>query len=55
MLETARELLETGDLGDVTFAAALDSLGQARLYGLITLIGYYRLLAVQMRVLRIGG
>ncbi|WP_431913957.1 carboxymuconolactone decarboxylase family protein [Nonomuraea jabiensis] len=55
VLETVRELLETGDLGDATFAAALESLDQARLYGLVTLVGYYRLLAVHMRVLRIDA
>ncbi|RBQ16871.1 carboxymuconolactone decarboxylase family protein [Spongiactinospora rosea] len=52
VLLAARELLTTGDLGDETFAAAVESLGEAGVFGLITLVGYYGLLAAQLRVLR---
>lgn len=51
VLETARELVRTGNLSDPGFAAARDVLGLTALYELITLVGYYRLLALQMRVL----
>ncbi|MEU7854047.1 hypothetical protein [Nonomuraea sp. NPDC049141] len=50
VLEAARELLRTGDLTDDTFAASIDALGQTRLYEVVTLVGYYRLLAAQLRV-----
>lgn len=53
VLDTARELLTTGDLGDGGFAAARDALGITVLYELITLVGYYRLLALQLRTLRV--
>ncbi|MBT2229231.1 carboxymuconolactone decarboxylase family protein [Nonomuraea sp. NEAU-A123] len=55
VLEAARELLRTGDLTDDTFAASIDVLGQTRLYEVVTLVGYYRLLAAQLRVLRVDG
>jgi len=50
-----RELLTTGDLTDAAFAHAREILGLTRLYELITLVGYYRLLAVQLRALRVPG
>ncbi|MEV6149913.1 hypothetical protein AB0L53_06180 [Nonomuraea sp. NPDC052129] len=55
VLEAARELLRTGDLTDDRFAASIGALGQTRLYEVITLVGYHRLLAAQLRVLRVDG
>lgn len=51
VLTATRELVRTGNLSDASFAQARDVLGMTALYELITLVGYYRLLALQMRVL----
>jgi len=53
VLTTTRELIATGDLTDESFAATDAALGLKRLYELVTLVGYYRLLADQLRLLRI--
>jgi 4-carboxymuconolactone decarboxylase len=50
--EVAVALLRDGDLGDELFAAAQAELGSALLAELITLVGYYELLATSMRVWR---
>ncbi len=47
------QLLITGDVGDDTWAGAVDALGEAGAVELTTLVGYYSLLAMQMRVLRV--
>jgi 4-carboxymuconolactone decarboxylase len=47
------QLLETGDVDDEGWAAAVDALGEAGAVELTTLVGYYSLLAMQMRVLRV--
>jgi 4-carboxymuconolactone decarboxylase len=48
-----RQLLATGDVDDGTWAAAVETLGEAGAVELTTLVGYYSLLAMQMRVLRV--
>ncbi|TCK20436.1 4-carboxymuconolactone decarboxylase [Pseudonocardia endophytica] len=53
-LVATRELLDTGDLDDDAWAAAHDVLGDAGLVELTTLVGYYGLLALQMRVFRVS-
>lgn len=53
VLATARELAASGDLTDDSFTAATGVLGLTRLYELVTLVGYYRLVADQLRVLRV--
>jgi len=50
VLTASRELVKTGDLTDATYATARDVLGMRALYEVITLVGYYKLLAVQMQV-----
>lgn len=52
-LVATRELLHTGDLDDDAWAAAHAVLGDAGLVELTTLVGYYELLARQMRVFRV--
>jgi 4-carboxymuconolactone decarboxylase len=47
------QLLERGDVGDDAWASAVGHLGEAGAVELTTLVGYYSLLAVQMRVLRV--
>ena len=51
VLRAARELVATGDVSDATYTATSETLGQTPLYELITLVGYYRLLALQLRTL----
>src|SRR5262245_16008915 len=52
-VETARALVMRGDLDDEEFARADAALGDARLVELTTLVGYYALTAVQLRVFRV--
>ena len=54
LAETTHRLLETGDLDDDTYAEAIETLGEARLFELLTLVGYYDTLALQLRVFRVG-
>ncbi|MEO5837421.1 MAG: carboxymuconolactone decarboxylase family protein [Acidimicrobiales bacterium] len=51
--ETTRALVATGDLDDQTYRGAEAVLGAAGLVELTTLIGFYRTLALQMRVFRV--
>ncbi|MQA85869.1 MAG: carboxymuconolactone decarboxylase family protein [Streptosporangiales bacterium] len=53
VLTVTREFVATGDLTDDRFAEAVRVLGLTRLYELVTLVGYYRMLADQLRVLRV--
>jgi alkylhydroperoxidase family enzyme len=47
-------LLETGQLTDADYDAAVRVLGVERLVELVTLVGYYGLLALQLRVFQIA-
>jgi 4-carboxymuconolactone decarboxylase len=47
------QLLTTGDVDDDAWADAVGRLGEAGAVELTTLVGYYGLLAMQMRVLRV--
>ncbi len=46
-------MLRAGDLDDEAYAAGVAGLGEAGLFELVTLVGYYRLAALQLRVFRI--
>lgn len=50
----ARSLVRDGDLGDTLYAEAVAALGRATVVELVTLVGYYAALALQLRVFRIG-
>jgi len=50
---TARALLERGDLDDAEYLAAVGHLGPGGLFELLTLVGYYATLALQLRVFRV--
>lgn len=52
---TARVLLDRGDLNDLEYARAIRQLGERALFELLTLVGYYGALALQLRVYRIGA
>lgn len=51
--ETTRLLCEDGDLDDPAYAEAVTALGEAGLFELLTLVGYYAALALQLRVFRV--
>lgn len=53
VLAVTRELLARGELDGVAYRAAVPVLGEAGLFELTTLIGYYTLLALQMRVFEV--
>jgi 4-carboxymuconolactone decarboxylase len=53
--DSTEALAARSDLTDEEFAAAQDGLGNAVLFELITLVGYYATLALQLRVFRIDA
>jgi 4-carboxymuconolactone decarboxylase len=50
---TAAALLTRGDLEDAEYREAVEHLGPAGLFELLTLVGYYATLALQLRVFRV--
>ena len=46
-------LAADGDLDDSAYDAAVDALGEDGLFELLTLVGYYGALALQLRVFRV--
>ena len=50
---TARTLARDGDLNDEMYAEARNTLGDRALVELSTLVGYYSLLALQLRLFRV--
>ena len=55
VLRVSRALLEQGDLDDAAYADAVSVLGEAGLIELSTVIGYYSLVALQLRLFRVPG
>ncbi|MEM9037236.1 MAG: carboxymuconolactone decarboxylase family protein [Actinomycetota bacterium] len=53
IVRTSRALAVDGDLDDELYAAATEHLGVEGLFELLTLVGYYALLALQLRVFRV--
>jgi 4-carboxymuconolactone decarboxylase len=51
---TAQALAADGDLNDAQYTLAVDTLGEKTLFELLTLVGYYLALALQLRVFRVG-
>lgn len=51
---TCHALVCRGDLTDEEYAGALESLGAAGLFEVLTLVGHYAMLALQLRVFRVG-
>jgi 4-carboxymuconolactone decarboxylase len=49
-----RELLDAGDLDDASYLEAVDTLGLPQLFELLTLVGYYDALSLQLRVFRVA-
>jgi 4-carboxymuconolactone decarboxylase len=52
---TTHLLVDEGDLHDEAYAEALAVLGEAGVFELLTLVGYYAALALQLRVLRVAA
>ena len=52
---TTHLLTSEGDLDDDAYAEALGVLGEVGLFELLTLVGYYGTLALQLRVLRVAA
>lgn len=52
-LELARLLVEQGDLDDDAYAQAVAALGESLVVEVVTLVGYYALVALQLRVFRV--
>jgi alkylhydroperoxidase family enzyme len=52
--EVARTLAAEGDLDDAAYEEAVAVLGRPLLVELVTLVGYYAALALQLRVFRVG-
>jgi 4-carboxymuconolactone decarboxylase len=50
---TAAALVARGDLDDAEYREAVESLGAPGLFELLTLVGYYATLALQLRVFRV--
>ena len=53
ILDTARALLRDGDLDEAGYAATVAELGESGVFELVTLVAYYRMAALQLRVFRI--
>jgi len=54
VLAAARTLVQTANLSESEYAAAVAALSPAKLFEISTLVGYYSLLALQMRVFDIN-
>jgi 4-carboxymuconolactone decarboxylase len=52
--EAARQLIVDGDLGDPLYVEAVTVFGRAGMVELVTLVGYYAALALQMRLFRVA-
>lgn len=54
LVATTARLLADGDLDDPEYADAVAGLGERTLFELVTLVGYYTQLALQLRVFRVA-
>jgi 4-carboxymuconolactone decarboxylase len=52
--QTVQALVSEGDLDDEQYAAVLEAVGEPGLFELLTLVGYYATLALQLRVFRVS-
>lgn len=53
VLEATRLLVSTGDLDDPQYETVVDILGERGVFELVTLVGYYSLTALALRVFRV--
>lgn len=54
VFEAARQLAAEQDVSDAVYAEAVATLGRSAVVELVTLVGYYTALAMQLRVFRVG-
>jgi 4-carboxymuconolactone decarboxylase len=54
VLAATRSLVRTADMGPSEYDAAATALGTAKLFEVSALVGYYSLLALQMRIFRVS-
>jgi 4-carboxymuconolactone decarboxylase len=54
VVDVTFRILRDGDLDDPAFESAVAGLRTEGLEELMTLVGYYRMLALQLRVFRVG-
>ena len=54
-VRAARALVRAGDLDDEEYAGTVAEVGEAGVFELTTLVGYYALLALQLRVFRVSA
>ncbi len=52
-LAATKAILRTGDITDADFEGCVSSLGEPAIFELMTLVGYYQTLAIQLRVFRV--
>jgi 4-carboxymuconolactone decarboxylase len=52
---TSALLSGAGDLDDASYTEVVSAIGEAGLFELLTLVGYYATLALQLRVFRVGS
>ncbi len=55
LISLVQSLVRDGDLDDETYGEAFMVYGEAGLFELVTLVGYYAALALQLRVFRVGS
>jgi 4-carboxymuconolactone decarboxylase len=55
VVRTTHRLVRDGDLDDDAYASAVQELGEPGLFELLTLVGYYATLALQLRVFRVSA
>jgi 4-carboxymuconolactone decarboxylase len=49
------QLVKDGDLDDVAYRAVAETIGPPKLFELLTIVGYYATLALQLRVFRVAA
>jgi 4-carboxymuconolactone decarboxylase len=54
VMQVARSILASSTLDDALFRRASDALGRGGLFELVTLVGYYRMVALQLSVFEIS-
>ena len=54
-VRAARALVRAADLDDEEYAGTVAELGEAGVFELTTLVGYYAMLALQLRVFRVSA
>jgi 4-carboxymuconolactone decarboxylase len=54
VVRLVRSIVRDGDTDDATYAAAIELVGESGIFELLTLVGYYATLALQLRVFRVA-